>query len=172
MGGLANRIMSVAFKRFLAIVVGSVGLACVLGIGLDLVTANVAVEYFTVYHPRIVDTERPWLLAIVWGVGASWWFGAIAGVIVGVINHRRPEPLPPRRILRWVAIACVVLWIIMIAILVAVLAFASTIPAEIRRPTFDYDRRIMAVAMAHQFEYILGAIAGLVIAIKTWRTRY
>ena len=163
--------MNVSGKRFLIVVFGAIGLACVLGICLDMVTANVAVEYFTVHHPRIVETERPWLLAIVWGVGASWWFGAIAGAIVGAINHRRQEPLQPARILKWVAIACFVLWFLMIAILVSVLAVANTIPVEDRRPTFDYDRRIMAVAIAHQFEYILGAIALLIIAFKTWRAQ-
>ncbi len=163
--------MNAASKRFLTTVLGSVGLACLLGICLDVVTANVAVEYFTVHHPRIVETERPSLLAIVWGIGASWWFGAISGVIVGAINHRREEPLQPIRILRWSAIACFVLWLIMIAILISVLAFANTIPEEIRRPTFDYDRRIMSVAMAHQFEYILAAIALAIIAVKTWRTK-
>jgi hypothetical protein len=167
----SHRIMQAASKRFLTIVFGSVGLACLLGICLDLVTANVAVEYFSVHHPRIVETERPWVLAIIWGIGASWWFGAISGVVVGTINHGRQEPLSPRQILKWSAIACFVLWLIMMAILLSVLAFANTIPEEQRRPTFDYDRRIMAVAMAHQFEYLLAAMALLIIAIKTWRTK-
>ena len=92
-------------------------------------------------------------------------------MIVGAINNRRSEPLEPRRILKWVAIARFVLWLIMIAILIGVFALASMIPEAKRRPTFDYDRRIMAVAMAHQFEYALAAIALLVIAIKTWRER-
>jgi hypothetical protein len=30
-----------------------------LGVCLDLVTANVAVEYFTVHHPKILPTENP-----------------------------------------------------------------------------------------------------------------
>jgi hypothetical protein len=103
--------MNAASKRFLTIVVGSVGLACVLGICLDLVTANVAVEYFSVHHPRIAETESPWVLAIVWGIGASWWFGAISGAIVATINHRRQEPLEPTQILKWVSIACFALWL-------------------------------------------------------------
>jgi hypothetical protein len=161
--------MNAALKRFLTIVLGSIGLACALGLCLDAVTANVAVEYFSVHHPRILDTEQPWLLAIIWGVGASWWFGAISGIILATINHHRPVPLSPQRILKWGAIACIVLWLIMMAILISVLAIASTIPEEIRRPTFEYDRRIMAVAIAHQYEYLLAAIALVIIAVKTWR---
>lgn len=163
--------MNAASKRFLTIVIGCVGLACVLGICLDLVTANVAVEYFSVHHPQIVETESPWVLAIVWGIGASWWFGAISGVIVATINHRRQEPLEPTPIFKWVSIACFAIWLIMIAILLGVFAIASMVPEESRRPTFDDDRRLIAVAMAHQCEYILGAMALLIIAMKTWRSK-
>lgn len=47
-------------------------LSCLLGIALDMVTANVAVEYFTGHHPHVVDSDSPWVLALVWGPGASW----------------------------------------------------------------------------------------------------
>ncbi|MEM7262783.1 MAG: hypothetical protein AAF488_12390 [Planctomycetota bacterium] len=161
--------MSSEARQFMAVVLGATALACGLGIALDLVTANVAVGYFSIHHRRVVDTESPWILAIVWGIGASWWFGAIAGALVGFINHRREEPLEPRRILRWVAWACVVLWVLMIAVLAGVYLFAGTIPLEQQTETFEHDRRLIAVAMAHQLEYALGAVAFLVIAIKTWR---
>lgn len=160
-----------ARRRFFTIVLGTIAWSCILGVCLDFVTANVAVEYFTVHHPRILSTENSWVLAVFWGVAASWWFGAIAGVIVAYVNHRRPSPLPPKQILRWVMIACVVLWIVMIATLAAVLAITNMIPLDERRPTFEHDRRLIGVAVAHQFEYLLGAIAALVIAIMTWRAK-
>ena len=163
--------MNETVKRFLAIVGGCVVLACGLGLGLDLITANVAVEYFSVHHPKIVETDNPWILAVVWGIAASWWFGALGGLILAVVNQRRRQPLPPRRILRWVAIACLVLWAIMIVILIAVLVIASTIPLAERPATFDHDRRLMAVAMAHQFEYLWGGIALVILAVMTWISR-
>ncbi len=162
-------IVTAPLRRFVTIVAGFIGLACLLGICLDAVTANVAVDYFSVYHPRIVPTNNSWILAVVWGVAASWWFGAIAGVIVATVNHLRPCPLEPARILKWARIACLVLWLLMMTILLAVLAIASTIPLEERKETFDHDRRLMAVAMAHQYEYLLGAMALLVLSIMTWR---
>jgi hypothetical protein len=171
LGFTQDRLMNASFWRFLKIVLGSTVLACVLGISLDLVTANVAVEYFSVHHPKILPTENPWALALIWGVAASWWFGAIAGLIVASINHRRQQPLEPIRILKWTTIACVTLWVIMIVILLTVMAISSTIPIEKRRATFESDRRLVAVAMAHQFEYILGAVAMLVIAVMTWRSK-
>jgi hypothetical protein len=96
-----------AAGRFLKIVSGSTALACNLGISIDLVTAHVAVEYFSVHHSQIFPTENPWALALIWGVAASWWFGAIAGLLVAEMNHRRQQPLEPIRILKWTMIACV-----------------------------------------------------------------
>jgi len=163
--------MNSTVKRFVKIVAGATLMACGLGVCLDLVTANVAVEYFSVHHPRIVDTQNPWILGIVWGFAASWWFGAIAGTVVATINELRAQPLAPKRILKWVAVSCVVLWLVMIALLTSVYLVASSIPLTERRPSFDYDRRIMAVAVAHMYEYLLGAIAMLAIVIKTWWVR-
>ncbi len=162
--------MNAALRRFLTIVLGSTALACLLGICLDLVTANFAVEYFSVHHPKILPTENPWVLALLWGVAASWWFGAIAGAIVASINHRRQQPLEAIRILKWTTIACVTLWMSMIAILLTVMAISSIIPIEQRRATFESDRRLVAVAMAHQYEYVLGGVAMMVIAVMTWRS--
>ena len=163
--------MNQALIRFVAIIFGAAGLACLLGVCLNVVTANVAVEYFSVHHAQIVETKNPWILAVVWGVAASWWFGAISGLIVASINHLRAEPLRPLRVLKWIAVACVLLWLTMIAILVAILLFTSTIAVEERTSTFEQDRRLVAVAMAHQYEYVLGTIALLVISAMTWRAK-
>lgn len=163
--------MNDAVRRFLTIVLGSIGLACCLGVGLDLVTANVAVEYFSVHHPKIIGSENPWILAVCWGIAAAWWFGLIAGLVVASVNHWRKRPLSPLRILRWNAIACVILWAIMLTILMSVMAISSMIPIEKRPATFESDRRLVAVAMAHQYEYLLGGAAMLVIALMTWRAK-
>jgi hypothetical protein len=163
--------MTSARQRFLSIVFGSVMLACLLGISVDMVTANMAVEYFTVHHPKVVSSESPLVMAILWGIGASWWFGAIAGCIVATINWRRQEPLEPSRILKWTAIACLLIWIVMISIVSGVMAISSAIPMEQRRATFESDRRLVAVALAHQYEYVFGGVALLVIAIMTWKSK-
>ncbi len=54
--------------------------AVVYGILHDQVTARVCVEYFTIGHPPIFKTESPTLLAIGWGVIATWWVGVMLGV--------------------------------------------------------------------------------------------
>jgi hypothetical protein len=156
-------------KNFLVIVFGSIGLACALGIALDMVTAHVAVEYFSVYHPRIISSQRPFDLALAWGIAASWWFGAVVGLVLAFFNGRRQQPMSAPRILKWVAVWCAVLWLVMMAILVGVMVASSTIPVHKRRPTFENDRRVIAVAMAHQYEYLLGGIA--LIILTTWVVR-
>ncbi len=153
------------------IILGTSVLACVLGVCVDLVTANVAVDYFAVHHPPIVNSRNPWVLAVIWGIAASWWAGAISGFIIALVNHRRTVPLQTSRLFSWTIIACALIWVIMIGIVVVIISLAGSIPEEIRRPTFEYDRRLVAVAMAHQYEYAFGAIATCVIAILTWRTK-
>lgn len=148
------------------IVLGSVMLACALGVAMDLVTANVAVEYFTVHHPKVVESRSPWVMALVWGVGASWWAGLIGGAILAFVNSRLRPRLEPRRVLRMVAISCAALWILMMLVLGGIYGFAGTIPKAQRRHTFESDRRLMAVAMAHLTEYALAAGATLVVALR------
>jgi hypothetical protein len=146
-------------------------LSCALGIAIDLVTANVAVEYFTVHHPRVVESESPWVMALVWGVGASWWFGLIAAVPIWWANSRRREPLPRGRVVRMVAKAMALVWLLMMGVLVGVYALGGLVAVEERRPTFESDRRLMSVAMAHMGEYALGAALTIVLVVRVSRLR-
>ena len=58
--------------------------AVVYGIALDQVTARVCIEYFTIGHPPIFPTESPTLLALGWGVVATWWVGLLLGVPLAI----------------------------------------------------------------------------------------
>lgn len=54
-------------RRFYVVILGCIGIACALGIAVDLVTAHVAVEYFTVHHPKLIDRTDPLSMALLWG---------------------------------------------------------------------------------------------------------
>ena len=54
--------------------------AVLYGIVHDQVTARLCVEYFTIGHPPIFNTDDPTLLALGWGVLATWWAGLLLGV--------------------------------------------------------------------------------------------
>lgn len=148
-----------------------IGLSCGLGIAVDLVTANVAVEYFTIHHPRVVESQSPWVMALVWGIGASWWCGLIAGPALWWANLRRSKPLPMRRVLLMVARAMAVIWLVMMLILVGVYLVSGLVPSEHRRATFEHDRRLMAVALSHLTEYALAASAAIILWVRIGRLR-
>jgi hypothetical protein len=155
-----------SLRRFYVVVAGCIGIACALGIAVDLVTAHVAVEYFTVHHPRLIDRTDPISMALVWGVAATWWCGLIAGIVLAFVNQRLPNPLEPKAILGMVAKACAWLWVTMMLVLVAMYLVANVVPLEKRGPSFESDRRLMAVAVAHAGEYIFAGIAVMILLFK------
>ncbi|HET9129653.1 MAG TPA: hypothetical protein VFO86_01830 [Terriglobia bacterium] len=158
-------------RQTLVFLLQVVFLSCLLGIAVDVVTANVAVEYFTVHHPHVMDSHSPWLMAVVWGIGASWWFGLIAGVLLRWMNMRRPHPLSDKRILRMIVPSLVAIWLGMMAIVVGVYGIAGWIPENQRKLTFESDRRLMAVALSHSTEYVLGGIVTIVLMIQITRAK-
>lgn len=157
------------WRDALVLILGCTGIAIALGIAVDLVTANLAVTYFTVHHPKVVESESPWVMALVWGFGASWWAGAIAGGLLAWIRAAKAPSIEIKSILRWVAVSSGVIWAAMMAIVAAVYCVASVVPESQRRPSFESDRRLMAVAMAHQFEYLFAVIALVIVIVKMRR---
>ncbi len=55
----------------LKIIILCLGAAVGYGIAHDQVTARVCVEYFTVGHPPVFQTDSPMLLGLGWGVLAT-----------------------------------------------------------------------------------------------------
>jgi hypothetical protein len=64
--------------RFIAIVALAVAAGIAYGILHDQVTARVCLEYFTIGHPPLIPSQSPTLLAIAWGIVATWWFSYFA----------------------------------------------------------------------------------------------
>jgi hypothetical protein len=78
---------------FMKIVLLGVLSAILYGIVHDQVTVRVCLEYFTVFHRPVFDTNSPTLLALGWGVIATWWVGLGLGVPVAMFARigRRPK---------------------------------------------------------------------------------
>ncbi len=56
----------------------------------DLITANICLEYFTKAHVKVISSENPFILALFWGVFASWWLALpIAFSIAMIIHHKK-----------------------------------------------------------------------------------
>jgi hypothetical protein len=61
--------------------------AVMYGILHDQVTARVCVEYFTIGHPPVFNTDSPTLLALGWGTIATWWVGLFLGIIAALASR-------------------------------------------------------------------------------------
>jgi len=163
--------------EFAKIVALCIVAAIVYGIAHDMVTAHVCVEYFTIGHPRVIASEAPVLLALAWGVLATWWMGLLLGIPLAVVSRagRRPR-LRAADLVRPIA---VVLGAMAAAALAAGLVgralaatgnvwlldpMASRVPAA-RHTAFLTD------LWAHNAAYLAGLVGGIVLCVLTWRRR-
>jgi hypothetical protein len=158
---------------YLMVILGSV----LYGLVHDQITIRICEEYFTVAHPHVFDTTSPTMLALGWGVIATWWVGAILGIPVACASR-----LGDRAPLHWQRVAPPLAKTLAITGAFALLAglaggfaasqrwvwllepLASSIPQE-KHTAF------MAVWWAHNASYDVGAIAGVVLCIWLYRRR-
>ncbi len=155
------------WKSALRIIIESTLMACLLGIALDMVTAHIAVEYFTYYHVKVVDSESPVVMALVWGVYAAYWFGIIAGILLVIANEARKQPLAVSRIRRILCRGCIGIWSTLMLILGGTyLSYERLHPGPYNN--FEAERRLASVTTTHSTEYILGAIVTLIACYLVW----
>ncbi len=156
----------------LKIVGFSVLCAVIYGILHDQVTAHVSLEYFTVAHPPLFPTEQPFLLAIGWGIIATWWVGLILGAALACSARIGPWPKlgleDVRRAIVMLMIVSGVLalvagifgWFLTNANVPGTIGFwASELPS-------DRHARFAFAAWAHSVSYLVGAIGGIIIMIR------
>src|SRR4051812_38888834 len=68
--------------QFIGIILLAVSAAISYGIVHDQITARLCLEYFTIGHPLVFHTESPTLLAVGWGIIATWWVGLALGLLL------------------------------------------------------------------------------------------
>jgi hypothetical protein len=157
-------------------------LMCVLaavayGIAHDLITARVCVEYFTVGHPPVFDTDDPTLLGIGWGVIATWWVGLLVGVPLALVARAGSRPKRPVgsliRPLVWL-LAVMAVCALAAGMLGWFLARSGTVllvgPIARALPT---ERHVpfLADLWAHVASYLVGLVGGIIIMVFVWRSR-
>ena len=159
-------------------IVGLCVLAAVIyGVVHDQVTVRICLEYFTIGHPPTFDTESPTLLALGWGVLATFWMGLLLGVPMAVAARAGSRPKrDARALVRPIAVLLGVMAVAAAAsgLLGFVLArqggvvlvdpMASRVPAD-RHVAF------LTALWAHSASYLVGALGGLVLIAKVWRSR-
>ena len=164
--------------RFLAIVALCVLAAVTYGILHDQITARVCVEYFTVGHPPVFDTDDPTLLGLGWGVIATWWVGVLLGVPLAAAARFGPRPkravrslVHPITRLMVMCAGCAA-----IAGLVGWLMERNGLGAVI---VYEFDARLprekhaafAAAAGAHSASYAVGFVGGIVVIVRVWWSR-
>ncbi|WP_294334117.1 hypothetical protein [uncultured Sphingomonas sp.] len=143
--------------------------AIVYGILHDQVTAHLCVEYFTIAHPPVFPTSSPFLLALGWGVIATWWVGLPLGVLLAIVARAGGAPrlvLVDLRgaILRLMLVSAVGALLAGIAGATATTMGAVTVSpywASVIPPAKHVA--FLADAWAHGASYLIGAIGGLVV---------
>jgi len=165
--------------EFVKIWLATIALAVIYGIAHDMVTAHVCVEYFTIGHGNRIPTGSPILLALGWGTLATWWAGAILGILIAA--SARAGDAPRTTLAALLRPAAVLLGTIALASLAAGVAgyalaradaigLSGVLAAEV--PTDAHDR-FMADYWAHTAAYGT-ALAGTLclcawIALRRWR---
>jgi hypothetical protein len=151
--------------------------AIVYGIVHDQVTAHLCVEYFTIAHPPVFATRSPFLLALGWGVIATWWVGVSLGI--GLAAAARLGPMPRqsladlrqpivRLMLVTAALACLA------GLLGAFLVASGTVQLDdVWLTSIPPERQVAfaGVASAHGASYASGLLGGLWLIVRTVRQR-
>lgn len=139
-------------------------------------TARVCVEYFTIGHADVFHTSSPTLLALGWGILATWWVGLMLGVPLAIFARAgSPPKLAWQDLVRPVA---VLLCCAGVASLVC--GIAGFLAARVGRiPLHDFlagvpeekHAAFFADLCAHNAAYAVGFFGGPVVWAWTWARR-
>ena len=151
--------------------------AVVYGILHDQVTARVCVEYFTIGHPPVFNTDSPTLLAFGWGTIATWWVGFILGIPAALVSRLRSWPkFDAAHLVR--PIACLQLTTALVSLLAGIAGYFLAKNGLIRLAgdlgsLLPADKHVVLVAdgAAHLAAYGVGFVGGIVLCFWVWIRR-
>jgi hypothetical protein len=161
------------FKIFFVCILSAI----VYGIVHDQITARVCLEYFTVFHPPVFQTQSPTLLALGWGVLATWWVGAFLGFLLGIASRAGSYPklsagtlLKPIGKLLALMFGC--------SLSAGLLGFVLTQRGIIVPPKWTANNlaaavnpSFMADCWAHSASYVVGLMGGIALCVMQYLRR-
>jgi hypothetical protein len=164
--------------QFTGIVLFSIAAAVFYGIVHDQVSARVCLEYFTIGHPPVFKTTSPTLLALGWGVIATWWIGLPLGIFLACASRLGTWPrLTARDLVRPTLVLVLVmgLFAVFFGWRGYVRAEAGTVklpPALFAAVPLDKHGAFIADWFAHTASYAVGTMGGFSLCFWTLRKRW
>jgi hypothetical protein len=163
--------------RSLSIILASTLASIAYGIALDNVTARMCVEYFTIGHAPISHTESPTLLALGWGVLATWWVGVGLGIPLAIAARAGSRPKRGMKDL-WKPMAVLFVAVAGLSLLAGMCGYFAARSGAVRligslAADVPSDKHVpfLADLWAHTAAYAGGFFGGLLLMVKTWRIR-
>jgi hypothetical protein len=163
--------------HWLSILLLSIASCVVYGILHDQVTARICVEYFTVAHPPVFNTENPTLLAFGWGTIATWWVGVFLGIPLATAARLGSRPKRSAiSLIRPIAVmsACVGAF----AFLAGVAGYISSSKGWVfLNPPLAFQIQqekhvpFFVDFFAHNASYLGGFLGGILLTAWVWWTR-
>lgn len=163
--------------QIVAIIIASVVAAITYGVIHDQITSRICVEYFTIGHPRLIDSDSPTVLGLFWGVVATWWVGLPLGIGLAIAARagRRPKLTWSQLVRPLGVLLCCMFAVALLAGLTGyftssagvfhlVERLASRIPEE-KQVAF------LTAGWAHSASYLSGIVGGIILWVVTWKRR-
>jgi hypothetical protein len=163
--------------RFISII--ALALVAAIGYGIlhDQITARVCLEYFTIGHPRIFPTESPTLLALGWGIIATWWFALPLGFALACAARLGDRPKKSAGELfrpLVVLLTCNGALAALAGIGTYLLARGRLIPIDpwvVANVPAAARLRFLADWSAHTTSYAGGFVGSVVLCLWVWKSR-
>ncbi|MEO0804194.1 MAG: hypothetical protein AAFY57_18265 [Cyanobacteria bacterium J06642_2] len=147
------------------------------GILHDQVTARLCIEYFTIAHPPVFQSDSPTLVGLGWGIIGTWWAGLGAGTIVACAarlgtypKHDVESLYRPVFILAAVMASCALIAGIAGYVFAERGAF-ELVPLLAAEIPLHKHSRFIANSWAHASSYFFGMTGSITIAIRVWMSR-
>lgn len=159
------------------IIAVSILLAIIYGICHDMITAHISIEYFTIGHPRIIESESPFHLALLWGIIATWWVGLVLGIFITVASRigQRPKFGLKEIINQMVKLILIMGCLSILGGFVGYFLAIKEVFQLVDRLALQIDpdkhHLFLSVGWAHTTSYIVGIVGGIVICMRIWRKR-
>ncbi len=164
-------------KQTVLIILLCMAASMLFGILHNQISARVSLEYFTIGHKRLISSDSPTWMGIVWGIHSTWWVGLCLGILLALAGRLgKWEKRSPRSFLK------------PLLVLFAVCGGASAIAGlighwQLSRGAISFveDMRLaiepsrqpgfLAALWMHTASYTMAAMGGSILAVHVFLAR-